>query len=179
MKLLDRLVASLTAKAHAQGVREGRRLGHLESQQRRGEMERMLLASQIGRPVIVVPNEWDNPVIGFGDSIMEVGSSQVLVVENYLTMEKVVCGGVRMDFSMQRLEVALALDPYQLWAITAHNSVGHHDFDKPKSGVRWDRHQIIAALHQHGFFNRWQAFDSDAHEIPGLNCQALPTRPSP
>ena len=164
MKLLDQLAVPLTAKAHAQGVREGRRLEHLESQQRRGDIERMLLASQIGRPVIVVPNEWDNPVIGFGDSIMEVGSSQVLVVKNYLSMEKVVCGGVRMDFSMQRLEVALALNPYQLWAITAHNSVGHHDFDKPKSGERWDRERILEALHRNGFFERWAAFDPDAHD---------------
>lgn len=62
---------------------------------------------------------------------MEVGSSSLLVVKNYLSMERVVCGGVRMDFSLQRLEVVLSLDPYQLWAITAHNAVGYSDMNTP------------------------------------------------
>ena len=55
-------------------------------------------------------------------------------------------------------EIALSLDPFQLWAITAHNAVGHEDFTKPKSGQRWDRQAILDALERHGFFERWRDF---------------------
>jgi hypothetical protein len=96
--------------------------------------------------------------VGFGKSIMQVGCSQVLVVHNYISMEETICGGVRMDFSDQRLDICLSLDPYQLWAITAHNSVGHSDFDKPKSGERWSKDRIMQTLEANGFFARWQAF---------------------
>lgn len=158
MEILQRLLPSVFKAIHDRGVEEGRRLGHRQALDRHQEIRRQELADQVGRPVIVVPNEWDNPVIGFGHSIMEVGSSQVLVVEDYLTMEQVWCGGVRMDFSEQRLEVALTLDPYQLWAITAHNCGGHEDFHKPRSGQRWGRQRIMDTLEKNGFFERWRAF---------------------
>ena len=141
-------------KSYEQGVIDERSA----AQARRAQFHHEELSRCINAPVIIVPNEWDNPVIGFGASIMEVGSSSVLVVKNYLSMEEVVCGGVRMDFSLQRLEVALTLDPYQLWAITAHNSVGHSDFDKPKSGQRWSREKILSTLTENGFFKRWEKF---------------------
>lgn len=145
-------------QAYQQGVAEGRRAQSSEAQARRDEFRRIELEAYIGTPVIIVPNEWDNPVIGFGKSIAAIGSSAILVVQNYLTMQDTWCGGVRMDFSEQRLEIALSLDPYQLWAITAHNAVGHENFDKPKSGQRWGRQRILDALTANGFFQRWEDF---------------------
>lgn len=118
----------------------------------------MEVASCVGAPVIIVPNEWGNPVVGFGKEIMEIGSSAVLVVENYLTGEDVVCGGVRMDYSRQKLEALLKLDPYERWAVLAVNTVGHENYDKPKSGKAWGKEQIIDKLESSGFFNRVREF---------------------
>lgn len=128
---------------------------------RRSDFRAQELAWHLNKPVIVVPNEWANPVVGFGKTIVPVGRSNVLVVENYITQEEVWCGGVRLDFSKQRLDICLTLDPYQLWAITAHNAVGFEDFNKPKSGERWSKERILAALESNGFFRRWQAFKAN------------------
>lgn len=165
MKIFSRMLSPLTSKAYAQGVAEGRQMGRVERDKTNTES----LASKIGHPVIVIPNEWTNPVIGFGHSIMTIGTSEVLVVKDYLTMEERFGGGVRLDFSEQRLEVVLSLDPYQLWAITAHNTVRHEDFDKPRTGERWSRERILSELHNNGFFEQWRQYKSTAsspHEQP-------------
>lgn len=60
---------------------------------------------------------------------------------------------------ISELDVVLTLDPYQLWAITAHNAVGNEDFDKPKSGERWSKEQITSRLHESGFFQRFSGDD--------------------
>ena len=155
-----------TDLARSQGIQEGRRVEREERSRRYDEIKRLEVERMVGAPVIVVPNEWANPVIGFGVSVMTVGRSSLLVIRDYLAMEEVWCGGVQMDFSEQRLEVALSLDPFQLWAITAHNSVDHHDFEKAKTGERWERQRILDTLHANGFFERWnefrQSLDSDS-----------------
>jgi len=143
---------------HALGVREGRAQQHREDLDRRESYRKVEMERHIGAPVIVVPNEWDNPIIGFGKCLQQVGHSWILVIDNYVTSEEVFCGGVMMDFSDQRLEIVLALDPFQLWAITAHNSVGYEDFSKPKSCERWERQTILHALEKNGFFIRWAEF---------------------
>lgn len=120
----------------------------------------------VGTPVIVVPNEWDNPVVGFAKRIETTGRDgniRMLVIDNYLSEEikEVICGGVQMNYSDQRLDVALSLDPYQLWAITAHGSHGFGDFDKPKSGVRWDKGKCMEVLKKNGFFEKWETFQKE------------------
>jgi hypothetical protein len=143
---------------HASGVLEGRQAQREEERLSRTQFRQQELLLLLSRPLIIVPNEWCNPVIGFGKDVVPVGQSNVLVVQDYLSMEDVICEGVRMDFSDQRLEIVLTLDPYQLWAITAHNSVGNENFNKPKSGVRWTREIILQALENNGFFERWTAY---------------------
>ena len=153
-------------QAHAAGVREGRASQQEEERNRRDEFRRIELEGCVDHPVIIVPNEWDNPVVGFGKSIVSVGRSNVLLVHNYISNEEVICGGVRMDFSEQRLDICLSLDPYQLWAITAHNSVGNEDFDKPKSGERWAKEKIMQVLEDNGFFTRWNEFKKSRSHPP-------------
>lgn len=116
----------------------------------------------VGKPIIVVSNEWSNPIIGFGKEVQLVSKAQtpILVVEDVLSGEDRLCMGIIMDFSMQKLDVVLMLDPYQLWAIVAHNAVGNEDFEKIKSGVRWSRHEIMSRLHENGFFQRWERFQN-------------------
>ena len=149
-------------KARAAAFAEGKRLGRLEADAentaRDNDVRRIECAQLIGAPVIVVPNEWTNPIIGFGHSIMMVGRSPVLVIDDGVTGTMMTCGGVKMDYSDQRLEIVLGLNPYELWAITAHNAVGHNDYDKPKTGTRSSAEDIRAALDRNGFFVRWREF---------------------
>lgn len=109
-------------------------------------------------PLIVVPNEWDNPVIGFGEHIQMIGAAPVLVVRNYLTNQNVICGGVKMGYSEQRLRTVLSLNPFDLWALVAHNSHGFGEFTKPKTGECWDEQKIVTTLRDNGFFTRVQEF---------------------
>lgn len=148
-------------RAHQQGVREGRREQADADWKRREACRNQELEQAIGTPVIIVPNEWDNPIIGFGERLEDLGHSKVLLVHNYLTNELTWCGGSMMDFSEQRLEIVLGLDPFQLWAITARNAVGHEDFYKPKTAERWSNERILATLTAHGFFERWEAFKAE------------------
>lgn len=156
--MLAWLMRKSIQQAHARGVQEGRRLQRDDDWARRQAFEDQELAAAIGTPVIVVPNEWDNPIIGFGERLEDLGHSRVLLVHNYVTNQLSWCGGSMMCFSAQRLEIVLGLDPFQLWAITARHTVGHEDFTKPKTAERWSNERILASLEAHGFFARWQAF---------------------
>lgn len=146
--------------SYQQGLALGRREALEEHLHRREAFDRLEKQQRVGSPLLVIPNEWDNPIVGFGHSVQDLGHSCLLIVTNYLTMEEVWCGGVVMGFSNQRLEAALALDPFQLWALCAHHAVGHEDVDKPKTGERWDRARILDTLERNGFFERWQAFQA-------------------
>lgn len=116
------------------------------------------LQMMVGAPVIRVSNEWENPTIGFGHSIADFGHSQVLVIEDYVSGRQLLGGGVCFDFSEQKLETLLRLDPYEAWAFLAHNSVGHHHFDKPHSGHRDTAPDLLEKLTKNGFFERWEKF---------------------
>lgn len=159
--MLKWLLRKQLQQEHAQGVREGRRLQSDEDWARRQAGRDKEQEIAIGAPVIMVPNEWDNPIIGFGERLEDLGHSKTLLVHNYVTNKLSRCGGVQMDFSDQRLAIVLDLDPFQLWAITAHNAVGHEDFHKPKTSERWPRERILDALKAHGFFERWEAFKAE------------------
>lgn len=145
-------------KTWEQGYEEGRRDGVREVSERHDQYRRKNLEMKVGTPLIVVPNEWSNPVIGFGKEIINIGMSPVLVIDNYLTGKEVICGGVMMAFSRQKLDVILRLDPYELWAITAHNTVGCEEFTKPKSEERWEPQAILDKLEESGFFERFDSF---------------------
>lgn len=146
----------------AAGIAQAQRQAQEEAQQqvneRRARFERIEMESKIGTPLIRISNEWDNPTIGFGESIMDYGHSQVLVIRDYLTNELRVGGGVCFDFSEQKMDALLRLDPFEAWALLAHNSVGHEHFDKKHTGHRDTPQDIRAMLEKNGFFERLEQF---------------------
>ncbi len=144
--------------AYQQGFSDGQNLAQKETFDRREEYEHNKLKLQVGSPVIRIPNEWDNPVIGFGHRVEMMGNSPMLVVHDYVRNRQTVGGGVCFDFSEQKLDVLLRLDPFEAWAFLAHNSVGHDNFDKIRTGQRDSAEEIIEKLHLNGFFERWEKF---------------------
>lgn len=119
------------------------------------------MKAQIGAPLIRVPNEWDNPVIGFGQRVEVIGHSPVLVIRDYVRNADTMGGGVCFDFSEQKLDILLRLNPFEAWAFLAHNSVGHHNYEKNHSGVRDSADDILKKLRDNGFFTRWEEFKRD------------------
>lgn len=163
MRSFFKMFQNMKDKAFSAGQNFGYQKAEEDQQKNRERFQQVEMDMLLGAPLIIAPNEWCNPVVGFGKSIQMVGNSPMLIVENYLsdTVTDTWCGGVKMSFSDQRLDIALSLDPYQLWAITAHNAHGYGDFDKPKSGVRWDKEKCMEVLKDNGFFERWNAFKKD------------------
>lgn len=150
-------------KAFNKGFHEGYNKHLEETIQRKKDYDKNALNHYIGRPLIVVPNEWCNPIVGFGKCVEDFGHSKVLRIENYLGEEisDCFCSGIIMDFSYQKFDVSMMLDPYQLWAILAVNSVSHENFDKPKSGHRNTPEECRAMLEKNGFFKRADEFISN------------------
>lgn len=148
-------------QAYQQGVAEGQREARNRAAEERGDYQRKLLEVQVGTPLIRVPNEWDNPVIGFGRRIDMIGNSPILVIHDYISNTDTIGGGVCFDFSEQKLEILLRLDPFEAWAFLAHNNVGHHNYDKNRTGVRDSADDILKKLRYNGFFDRWEEFKRD------------------
>lgn len=112
-------------------------------------------------PIIVVPNEWSNPIVGFAKKIeVKASNNYVLLIDNYLSepIQEVISNGIPMHYSAQRLEVVLSLDPYQLFAIAGHEYHGRGNFDRPKLGVRWDKERCMEVLKSNDFFERLEKF---------------------
>lgn len=160
MKLFG-FLDKIKQQAYQLGYAKGRHDESVDQTARRDEFYRVEKEFMVGKPVIAVPNEWTNPVIGFVSHVDYIGHSPVLWIDDEIRGEKRTCGGVIMGFSYQRLDMALTLDPYQLWAITAHNSVDFGDFEKPHSGERWSKEKIMDKLREGDFFERWEAFERD------------------
>lgn len=156
------ILTKMFKKEYEKGVTAGRKSARDEERNSRREIEEIVLRDMIGHPVIVVTNEWGNPIVGIAKRIeyMTKAQNPVLVYENFLSEEKeeVICGGVSMFFSDQRLNTALTLNPFELWAICATNSHGHGDFDKPKREERWSKERCHEVLHKNGFFEYWEKF---------------------
>lgn len=144
--------------AYQKGFSDGQNLAQKSAIEQREKYEWNNLKMQVGRPLIRIPNEWDNPVIGFGHSVEMMGNSPMLVVHDYVGNRRTVGGGVCFDFSEQKLDVLLRLDPFEAWAFLAHNSVGHDNFDKIRTGQRDSAEDILTKLRYNGFFERWEEF---------------------
>ena len=148
-------------QAYQQGVAEGQRVARNRAAEEREDYQRKLMEMQVGTPLIRIPNEWDNPVIGFGRRIEMVGNSPILVIHDYVRNSHIMGGGVCFDFSEQKLDILLRLDPFEAWAFLAHNHVGHHNYDKNRTGVRDSADEILRKLRYNGFFERWEEFKRD------------------
>lgn len=145
-------------RAYQKGISEGLGRAQQQAMDERNNFLRIEMNMQIGTPLIRVPNEWENPVIGFGQRVEVIGNSPVLVIHDYVRNTETIGGGVCFDFSEQKLDILLRLNPFEAWAFLAHNSVGHHNYEKNRSGVRDNAADILKKLHDNGFFARWEEF---------------------
>lgn len=156
--IFSRWTQAIEQRGYQHGLVEGQRMAQERAMDERTELQHSMMQAQIGTPLIRIPNEWDNPVIGFGHCIEQVGHSCVLVIHDYVSNTQMMGGGVCFDFSEQKLDVLLRLDPFEAWAFLAHNNVGYENYQKTKTGQRDSADDILKKLRYNGFFERWDEF---------------------
>lgn len=114
------------------------------------------LEMMIGKPVISISNEWNNPIIGFGKRIEFItrAKTPVLIIEDYVSGNDMMVLSVPFYFSEQRLFALSKLDPFEICSIIYKNSAWMEPFEKVKSGVFEGYDVIINRLKQTDFFER-------------------------
>lgn len=104
----------------------------------------------IGRPVIYVPNEWDNIVVGFCKHI-DTEKGVVTFVQDYVEERDTFFLGFPYFYTRQRLDALLKLDPFERCSIIYRHH-GGDKFDKVKTGNPLSREATYERLHDSGFF---------------------------
>lgn len=112
----------------------------------------------LNKPVIVISNEWQNPIIGIATKIEFVSQTNnpMLVVFDYVENKEVMSNGIIYAYNEQRFNGLMKLDPFETCALVYQNlnSTIFSPFDKYKSGVRDSKDVILKKLTQHGFFEK-------------------------
>lgn len=120
----------------------------------RKRCKRLELEMMLGKPVISISNEWENPTVGVAVDIIEItlAKNPMLLVKDYLTGEVVMPMGWIAPFTQQRLDAFLKLTPFEACSIIYKVSCGDSEFTKNKTGIRDDNEVILKKLSDSGFF---------------------------
>lgn len=115
------------------------------------------LTQHIGMPVIVVPNEWDTPVIGMAVRVEYItqGKCPVLIVKNYIDGVEYMALGKVYAYSSQKLRAVFKLNPFELCSFIYYQDA-HQEFNKAIREERLSLEQVVSLLTENGFY---QAFD--------------------
>ena len=132
----------------------------LESE-RKQEYSLLDLGLLVGKPVIAISNEWDNPVIGFAKEITLVSKANnpYLVVHDYLTGQEVIPLGKVFFYTEQRFEAVMKLDPFELCSLLYTNSFSDRTFVKDIRQQRDSREDLVQKLTESGFYDRVENLD--------------------
>lgn len=122
----------------------------------------------LGKPVISISNEWDNPIVGFVTNIEFLSKAQnpTFVIQDYVSNEKVIVMGITYGYTEQRFNALMKLDPFETCSLIYQNycSTSLNPFEKNKSGIRESKEMIIQKLKENGFYQKLNNFPSDKGE---------------
>lgn len=110
----------------------------------------------VGQPVIIISNEWENPIIGFGHSIEFITKAQnpVLLVEDALTGDVFMTMGKPFVFTQQRFDAIMKLTPFELGSLLYSNAYFDCTFEKAKRGHRDTHEELLQKLKNVQFFEK-------------------------
>lgn len=151
-KIFSKKIENLIEKTKNEGRQEER--DYRDEQKKKCLLNELEL--MIGKPVISISNEWNNPTIGFGKRIEFITKAEtpVLIVEDYVSGKDMMLLSVPFYFSEQRLFALSKLEPFEICSIIYKNSAWMEPFEKVKSGVFEGYDVIINRLKQTDFFER-------------------------
>lgn len=155
----------LNKRHYDRGHRQGWFDANKEAAIERKRLVEVELSLMINKPVIVVGNEWNDPIIGFGLSIEHVSKARtpMLVVRDYLNGDDVLTFGVIRPFTNQLYRAIKKLDPFERWVLISRMQTNFEDFNKPKIGIASTPEELDRKLAASGFFVKLKEFRS-------LNC---------
>lgn len=104
----------------------------------------------IDKPVIVITNEWRNPIIGFVNDIDKEKNS--LVVYDYISDKEVTVNSRTFIFTEQRYQLVIKLDPFELCSILYPEECFETDFRKDKREFLLNPEEINSRLRQNCFW---------------------------
>lgn len=129
--------------------------------ERKQECSILELGLLVGKPVIAISNEWDNPVVGFAKEITLVSKANnpYLVIHDYLTDQEVIPLGKVFFYTEQRFEAVMKLDPFELCCLLYTNTFSDRTYVKEIRQQRDTREVIIQKLTESGFYERVENLD--------------------
>lgn len=118
------------------------------------------LSTFIDTPVIVVSNEWETPIIGFGIRVEYItqGKTPILIVLNYLDRKEYMCMGNVYHYTDQRFDVLFKLTPFELCSFI----YGRYCMTEFKKEIREQilgKEEIQKLLDQNGFYQKLVEFN--------------------
>lgn len=138
---------------------EDREKDRLQRQYDRKANKYTRLEAYCNRPVIVFSNELDNPVVGFGKSIVSfnTNSDPLLKVTDYLANKELLCFGKIYHYSEPLLKWYYETDPRLVLSLIYNKHFNTDaNIDVILSGL-YSYDVVLDILEQNGFFERLKA----------------------
>ncbi len=126
-RLFDFFFARQKQKAFLDGSIYGQ--GKVLTEQREAKIA--VMDAMIGKLIICVSNEWENPVVGkllrydeYGRAYSTMPASWFPIVEDYVSGENRHCGGVQIPYSEEMIRVLVdKLNPYERWGVLTRSTI--------------------------------------------------------
>lgn len=139
------------------GFRAGERLQYEATAKSRRDIALFVLEEMVGKPIISVCNEWDDPVVGFATEIQYIGDSPLLVGKDYVTGKEVLMFSKTFGYTEQRFAAFMKLDPFER-ACLIYDCDAITPFDKYKRETVHTEAEIVAMLTANGFYEELAKF---------------------
>lgn len=113
------------------------------------------IRSLIGKPVLVVSNNWEDPVIGqvIGVEFITAANEPVPVVFDYIRQEKFICFGHVQPCTREKLPMFISMTPSQRWYMMADRASFSKFEPTENTPPLLTEHEIIEKLGKTGFMN--------------------------
>lgn len=151
-KLFAKQLSQLDNESYNRGYNE--HIDKIRLDKRKSELFEM--QEMVGKPVICVSNEWEDPVIGFAQEIIYITQAKqpMLVIKDYLTMNENMSFGKVFAYTDQRFKALFKLDPFERCSLIYTNFYHEEEFVKNKIGVIHTLEQVAEILNKNGFYSR-------------------------
>jgi hypothetical protein len=115
----------------------------------------------IGKPIIWLPNEWDNPVIGFVVDLTSVSASEqpAMLVHDYVRNESIVVMSGYHAYTQQTFDALMKLDPFEYCSIHYKKGSNFKPFKKEITQTRNSPDEIVELLKNNGFYEKVTEFE--------------------
>lgn len=109
------------------------------------------------KPVIAIPDEWNNPIIGFVNAI----EGDRLRIHDYIRDMEIIVGYRTFIFTEQRFQLILKLDPFELCSILYPEQCMEESFTMDKNVFLLKPTEINNLLRDRGFWQDLKEYRED------------------